>query len=87
MRTKQRKNGAVARRDINSKLYLEFGRLIKDERLRQNLTQDDLAALMHVSRTTITMLERGKQGCSLHMAYMLAGALKCDIGEILPAEN
>ncbi|MGQ0546373.1 MAG: helix-turn-helix domain-containing protein [Betaproteobacteria bacterium] len=41
-------------------LAAKCGKLIKDERIRQGLRQEDLAAKAHVSRAVLSRLEQGK---------------------------
>jgi len=42
-------------------LAQHFGKIIKDQRLRKGLRQEDLAAKAHVARAVISQLERGKR--------------------------
>ncbi len=55
---------------------------IKDRRTRANLTQEDLAAAMGVSRQTIISIERGKYIPSLPLALKLARFFKCSTDEL-----
>jgi transcriptional regulator with XRE-family HTH domain len=52
---------------------------------RKDLTQQKLADLIGVKRTSITNLERGRQNVPLHFLLRLARALGCEMGELLPA--
>jgi DNA-binding XRE family transcriptional regulator len=55
---------------------------IKELRARYNLTQDELAEMIGVSRQTMLYLEKGKYNPSLLLAYKVAKALKSSINEV-----
>ncbi|MDD5191130.1 MAG: helix-turn-helix transcriptional regulator [Dehalococcoidales bacterium] len=55
---------------------------IKELRARYNLTQDDLADLVDVTRQTMLYLEKGKYNPSLILAYKVAKALHSTIEEV-----
>jgi DNA-binding XRE family transcriptional regulator len=55
---------------------------IKELRARHNLTQDELAELVGVTRQTLLYLEKGKYNPSLLLAYKVAEALKSTIEEV-----
>jgi len=58
--------------------YFEFGQALKKHRLAANLTQDDLAARVHLGRTSITNIENGRQHVSLFLFCQLAEAVGAD---------
>ena len=60
---------------------------IKELRARYNLTQDDLAEIVGVTRQTLLYLEKGKYNPSLLLAYKVAGALKSTIDEVFMIES
>ncbi|AEG19340.1 MAG: helix-turn-helix transcriptional regulator [Methanobacterium paludis] len=61
---------------------------IKKYRLELNLTQEDLAKLVDVTRQTIIALEQGKYNPSLILAYRITKALqKQCIEEVFDLEN
>jgi putative transcriptional regulator len=60
---------------------------IKELRARYNLTQDELAEIIGVSRQTMLYLEKGKYNPSLLLAYKVAKALKSSIDEVFIIEN
>ncbi len=55
---------------------------IKDYRARFNMTQEDLAQSINVSRQTINAIEKGKFDPSLPTAFRLAAIFKCSIEEL-----
>ena len=60
---------------------------IKELRARHNLTQDELAEIIGVSRQTMLYLEKGKYNPSLLLAYKVAKALKSSINEVFIIED
>jgi len=60
---------------------------IKELRARHNLTQDELAKMIGVSRQTMLYLEKGKYNPSLLLAYKVAKALKSSINEVFIIED
>jgi putative transcriptional regulator len=60
---------------------------IKELRARQNLTQDELAERVGVSRQTLLYLEKGKYNPSLVLAHKVAGVLKSTIEDIFIIED
>ena len=67
-------------------LYEAFGRLLRQQRDGQadRMTQDRLAALIGLSRTSITNIEKGRQHVSLHHLYLIADALGVAPEMLLP---
>ena len=55
---------------------------IKEFRARYNLTQDELADQVGVTRQTMLYLEKGKYNPSLVLAYKVAKALHATIEEV-----
>jgi putative transcriptional regulator len=60
---------------------------IKELRARQNLTQDELAERVGVTRQTLLYLEKGKYNPSLVLAYKIAGVLRSSIEEVFSIED
>lgn len=61
--------------------------LIKETRLKYNLTQDELAEQLNVSRQTIISLEKGRYNPSITLAFKLARIFKCTIEDIFLYEE
>ncbi len=64
-----------------------FKTRIKELRARYNLTQDELAEIIGVSRQTMLYLEKGKYNPSLLLAHRVAKALKSSINEVFIIED
>ena len=60
---------------------------IKELRARYNLTQDELADMVGVTRQTLLYLEKGKYNPSLLLAHKVAKALKSDIQDVFTIED
>lgn len=66
--------------------YEEVGRRIRDARKRRKppLTQEALAKLVSLTRTSITNVEKGRQKFLLHTLADIAVALQVDPATLLP---
>jgi putative transcriptional regulator len=60
---------------------------VREFRREGGLTQEELAAAMHVSRQTIISIERGKYVPSLPLALRLAGFFECTVDEMFRIEE
>jgi DNA-binding XRE family transcriptional regulator len=60
---------------------------IKELRARYDLTQDELADMVGVSRRTMLYLEKGKYNPSLLLAYKVAKTLHSTIEEVFLIEE
>ena len=55
---------------------------VKEFRIRDNLTQQQLAELVHVSSRTIISVEKGQYSPSLMLAYRMAEVFGVSIEEL-----
>ena len=60
-------------------LLKRFGKNVKIERIRKDLTQEQLAELMGVSQHYVACIEIGKQNMSLAKVLELSNFLNVDI--------
>lgn len=58
------------------------GSAIRDWRVSQGLTQQKLADMTQVSRTTISNLEYGLNGMSIQLALRLAEIMRVDVDDL-----
>ncbi len=66
------------------KILLEkFGQKVREERLKQNLSQEELAAKAGVHRTYIGMIERAEKNITLLNIYKISKALGINISKLL----
>ena len=69
--------------------YQEIGRRIRDARRRRKpaITQDGLAKLIGLTRTSITNVEQGRQKCLLHTLSDIAVALDVEMASLIPSNS
>lgn len=60
---------------------------IKELRARYNLTQDELADMVGVTRQTLLHLEKGRYNPSLLLAHRVAKALQSTINQVFIVEE
>lgn len=65
-------------------LYQALGRLMRKAREEAGVTQDQLAALVGLTRTSITNIEGGRQKIQVHTLYAVAQALHLSPTALLP---
>lgn len=64
-----------------------FGKNVKIERIKQDLTQEQLAEKMDVSQNYIACIESGRQNMSLGKILELANVLGVDVEKLLKFSN
>lgn len=67
-----------------TKFYLELGKHIRKARQDLHLTQQQLADLLELNRTSITNIEKGKQKILAYMLVEFASKLKVTVDDLLP---
>jgi putative transcriptional regulator len=60
---------------------------LKEFRARYDMTQEDLAKKLDITRQTIIAIERKKYNPSLILAFKIADLFKCKIEDIFIFEN
>ena len=68
---------------MGKSINVKFGEKIREERLKRNLSQEELAARAGVHRTYIGMIERAEKNITLENIEKLAKALGVPIEELL----
>lgn len=66
---------------------LEISNKLKVERAKKDLTQEELAEEMEVSRQTVNAIETGKYDPSLELALKLAEFFECNVEDIFSIES
>jgi transcriptional regulator with XRE-family HTH domain len=66
--------------------YARVGKLIREARKRRGVTQEGLATLVSLSRTSLTNIERGRQKVQLHTLCRLAASLELTPDSLLPKD-
>lgn len=64
--------------------YTELGRRIREVRQKRSLTQEALASLVSLTRTSVTNIEKGRQQVLVHTLAEIAAALKVSPESLLP---
>lgn len=65
-------------------IYSEMGSLIRAERKKLGITQEELGERVGLKRTSITNIERGTQKIQVHILYAIAEALGVSASSLLP---
>ncbi len=65
-----------------SKVLLDFGKKIREERLKQGLSQEELASRTGLHRTYIGMIERAEKNVTLENINKLAQGLHLEIAQL-----
>ncbi|MBN1365419.1 MAG: helix-turn-helix transcriptional regulator [Syntrophaceae bacterium] len=63
-------------------MLIKFGNKVREERLKQNLSQEELASRAGVHRTYIGMIERAEKNITLENIEKLALALKLKLNDL-----
>lgn len=67
---------------MKKQVLIKFGDKIREERLKQGLSQEELAKIAGVHRTYIGMIERAEKNITLENIEKLARALKINLADI-----
>lgn len=67
---------------MKKKVLLKFGEKIREERLKQNLSQEKLATKAGVHRTYIGMIERAEKNITLENIERIAKALGLNLNDV-----
>lgn len=60
---------------------------LKELRIKANLTQDNVAKYLNISRSTYTHIETERTSLTLEMAIQLCELFKCTLNDIANIEN
>lgn len=69
------------------RFYQRFGRLLARVRGKASLSQENLAAALGLSRTSVTNIEAGRQPVQLHTIYRIADLLEVELTSLLPGAS
>ena len=67
----------------NHAIDATFGAILRQCRLEQGMTQEQLAWVTGVERAFISELERGKKGASIKMLFKLATGLQVEPSKLI----
>jgi DNA-binding XRE family transcriptional regulator len=63
--------------------YTALGNRIKNHRISNGYSQDDLAKFLGLTRTSVVNIEKGRQRASLHAVYDLAVFFNIELSDLL----
>jgi transcriptional regulator with XRE-family HTH domain len=66
---------------------IKFGLKLKLERMKQNLSQEELAALAEMNTASISLIETAKQNIKLSSIKSIADALNLKMSDLVDIEN
>ncbi len=72
---------------MSSNILKKFGKRVRQERIKQNLSQEELAEKAGVHRTYIGMVERAEKNITLQNIEKIAKALKTSIDNLMKLEK
>ena len=61
-----------------------FGRKMQSVRKSKKISQEELAAMLDMHRTYISLIERGERNPTIRTLYKIAKALKVKASDLLP---
>lgn len=64
-------------------MSIEIGNNVKAYRAKRGLTQEELALITELAKSTISDIERGSKNPSIRVAKKLAKALHCSMDELV----
>jgi len=67
-----------------SELSKRFGEKVRSVRTAKGISQDKLAVRSQIDRSYIGRIDRGEVNITIDKLYLLAAALECEPGELLP---
>jgi transcriptional regulator with XRE-family HTH domain len=68
-------------------LYAHVGRRVREVRIRESLTQSQLADAVGLTRSSIANLEAGRQRIPLHLLVWIAEILHVKASDLLPEKR
>jgi transcriptional regulator with XRE-family HTH domain len=68
---------------MNKTILEKFGERVREERLKQNLSQEELASRAGVHRTYIGMIERAEKNITLENIEKIGKALNITVDKLL----
>ena len=68
------------------RIYQTLGAKVAKRRKEIGMIQDDLAAILGLSRPSVTNIEVGRQRILIHQVFDIADALDMDVSELLGLE-
>lgn len=64
--------------------YPQLGQRLRERRKRRGITQEEVASFLHLNRTTVINIEKGRQRLAVHQLAQLADHLGCTPNDLIP---
>ena len=71
-------------KDRKNPLQKKFGEIVREKRLKLQISQESLAERAHLHFTYVSSVERGERNLSLINISKLADALGCTMADLMP---
>ena len=68
---------------INKQNLIKFGKRVREERIKRDISQERLGELAHVHRTYIGMIERAEKNITLTNMEKIAKALGMKVNSLI----
>lgn len=68
---------------MKREILIKFGQRVREERLKKNISQEELASRAGVHRTYIGMIERAEKNITLSNIEKIANALGVSISKLI----
>ncbi|MBU4536719.1 helix-turn-helix transcriptional regulator [Patescibacteria group bacterium] len=68
---------------INKKILIQFGKKVREERLKNGISQEKLGELAKVHRTYVGMIERAEKNITLTNMEKIAKALGKKLNDLI----
>ena len=72
----------MTKKTNKKEILIKFGQKVREERLKQGLSQEELASRAGVHRTYIGMIERAEKNITIENIEKVAKALKLPISDL-----
>jgi len=73
--------------NLKNEILVKFGKCVRQLRIENNLSQEELASKANVHRTYIGMVERAEKNITLLNIKKIADALKVPISKLMEIDN
>ena len=65
--------------------YWHLGKLVREQRIKRGVTQEQLGVHLSLSRTSIVNIEKGRQHVAVHQLAHIADYLGCTPASLMPS--
>lgn len=74
----------MAANDERNEINTRFGQLLSRRRKKAGVSQEKLAKILGLTRTSVTNIESGRQPIQLHTLYAIADAIGVNPTDLMP---